>query len=111
MDIDQKNELFLYLDTSVQAIARRLRAARMTSGLSQKDFAESVGLKKTTYNSQEVKGAPSPAVLNYLYRNHRIGPNFIYLGEFLPLPGDVRIALEASLREIDLGAATGRAAG
>lgn len=101
MEIDEKERLTRFRDSSDAAIARRLRAARHIASASQKDFAKLVQLSETTYNSQEVKGRPSMAVLNYLYRNQRIGPNFILFGEFLPLPGDVQSALLGALRAID----------
>lgn len=111
MDIEAKERLTRYRDTSDEAVARRLLAARNLVDKSQKRFAELVGIGKTTYNSQEIKGKPSREVLDFLYRNSRIGPNFIYYGEFLPLPGDVQLALLAALREIDSAQAKGSAEG
>lgn len=110
MDIDEKERLTRYRDSSDDAVARRLRAARSIASDSQKEFAGFVGLTETTYNSQEVKGRPSREVLNYLYRNTRVGPNFILFGEFLPLPGDVQLALLDALHAIDLDAARRSAA-
>lgn len=102
MDIDEKERLTRFRDSSDEAVSRRLRAARSIASASQKEFAALVGLTETTYNSQEVKGRPSRGVLDYFYRNNRIGPNFILFGEFLPLPGDVQIALLSALHAIDL---------
>jgi hypothetical protein len=101
MDINDKEKIFRFKDSSPEAISRRLRAARSTVTGQQKEFAALANVKVTTYNSQEVKGAPSIEVLEYLYRNHRIGPNFILFGEFLPLPGDVQLALLDALRDLD----------
>lgn len=99
MDIQAKEHLVRFRDSSDAAISLRLRAARAISSSSQAEFAELVGMTPTTYNTQEVKGRPSRKVLDYLYRNKRIGPNFIIYGEFLPLPCDVLDALLAALRE------------
>lgn len=103
MNIDEKEALTLRAVTSSDAIARRLRAARMVAEPKQKEFAALVGLNPKTYNSQETKGAPSLKVMEYLYKNHRIDFNFVLYGDFLTLPGDVQTALFAALREIDSG--------
>lgn len=105
MDADEKELLAQYRDWSDVAVARRLRAARMIASPNQKEFARALDMTVTTYNSQEVKGRPSIEVLNYLYRNARVGPNFILFGEIVPLNGDVQIALIDALRAIDSGAA------
>lgn len=93
MDIEEKERLARYRDSSSEAIAFRLKAARSLVAERQKDFATMVGINPKTYHYQEKTGAPSFQVLDYLYRNARIGPNFIVMGEVLPLPGDVQIAL------------------
>lgn len=98
MKIDEKEALARYRDTSSEAIAVRLRAARSLGGGNQAEFAKEIGLAPTTYNSQETKGRPSLDVLHYLYRNYRVDYNFILYGDFLQLPGDVQNALFASLR-------------
>lgn len=71
----------------------RLRAARMVTGHQQKKLAELIGIKQTTFNTQEKKGAPSLDVMRYLYKAHRIDFNFILYGDFSQLPGDVQLAL------------------
>lgn len=101
MNIEEKERLTRFQDFSDEAVSRRLRAARSIVSSSQKEFAKTVDLSETTYNSQEVRGRPSREVMNYLYRNKRIGPNFILFGEFLQLPGDVQNALIDALRALD----------
>lgn len=103
MLIDEKEALTQRTVVSPDAIARRLKAARMVAEPKQKEFAAQVGLSPTTYNSQETKGAPSMKVMEYLYKNHRIDFNFVLFGDFLTLPGDVQSALFEALRAIDRG--------
>lgn len=101
MDIDRKEALARHRDTSNEAIATRLRAARSLAGGTQADFAREVGIAPTTYNSQEMKGRPSLEILHHLYRNYRVDYNFILFGDFLQLPGDVQQALFLALHAAD----------
>ena len=101
MDMATKEQIAHYRDSSPAAISRRLRAARTTVEPNQKAFAKMLELATTTYNSQEVKGAPRMEVLDFLYRNHRISPNFILFGEVYNLPADVQDRLVAALRAAD----------
>lgn len=102
MTIEEREKLFRLNDDSDEAVAVRLRAAREVAGFKrQRDFAEALNLKYQTYHSQEKKGRPSPSTVRFLYRNHRVDFNFVYNGDFLQLPGDVQMALEAALRAHD----------
>lgn len=101
MTFEEKAQLFRLDDCSPEAIARRLKAARMLVTAHQKEFAALLDLSDKTYHSQEKRGAPSMKVMSFLYKNARVGPNFILLGEFVPLPGDVQDALANALREND----------
>ncbi|SEB78246.1 MULTISPECIES: hypothetical protein [Rhodobacterales] len=98
MDIEEKERIARFRDTSPEAIALRLRAARSLVAEQQKDFAALLNINPKTYHYQEKTGAPSFQVLDYLYRNARVGPNFVIIGEMLPLPGDVQLALIAALQ-------------
>jgi len=99
MNIDEKERLARYRDTSYGAISVRLRAAWHAAGYAtQKDFAAALEMSPTTYNSQETKGRPAIDVLHFLNRNHRIDYNFVLFGDFLQLPGDVQTALFDALR-------------
>ncbi|MEY8801810.1 XRE family transcriptional regulator [Leisingera sp. XS_AS12] len=97
MDIDKKEQLARTGDVSPEAIRLRLLAARRTTGLQQLEVAKALGLKKTTFHSQESRGAPSIATMKYYYRQHRIDFNFILHGDFAQLPQDVQDRLFAAL--------------
>lgn len=97
MDFAVKEKMARTGDTSKDAIGKRLRAARISVGYKQKEFADLLKLKPQTYNSQETKGAPSIEVMRHLYRAHRIDFNFILHGDFAQLPRDVQDGLFASL--------------
>lgn len=97
MDIEEKERLARTNDISPEAIRARLVAARRSVDMQQIEVAAATGTKVTTYNSQEIRGAPSLAVMRYFYRNHRIDFNFILHGDFVQLPLDVQKALFAQL--------------
>jgi DNA-binding XRE family transcriptional regulator len=97
MNIQEKEQLFRLGDASPDAIQRRLIAARESVGMKQIDIAKAVGVGKTTYNSQEIKGSPAIKVVKYLYGAHRIDFNFVYHGDFAQLPIDVQSRLEVAL--------------
>jgi hypothetical protein len=100
MDIEEKERLTDFRDTSDQAVSRRLAAARIAIGLNQKQLAEAVDLKHKTYATQEKLGRPSVAVIRFLYRNHFIDFNFILHGDFQQLPGATQTALFEALASI-----------
>lgn len=97
MDIEQKERLARLGDISPEAVRARLLAARNSIGMKQQDVASEVGLKKTTFNSQETRGAPSAVTMRYYHRQHRIDFNFILHGDFAQLPQDVQERLFAEL--------------
>lgn len=97
MDIDKKEQLARTGDVSPGAIRLRLLAARRTTGLQQLEVAKALGLKKTTFHSQESRGAPSITTMKYYYRQHRIDFNFLLHGDFAQLPQDVQDRLFAAL--------------
>jgi transcriptional regulator with XRE-family HTH domain len=97
MNIEQKEQLAKLGDISPEAVRKRLLAARNSIGMKQQDVASAVGLKKTTFNSQEMRGAPSAATMRYYHRQHRIDFNFILHGDFAQLPLDVQEKLFAEL--------------
>ena len=101
MDMSDFHKLSRYRDSSEQAISLRLKASRTFVSESQVAFATAVGLKKTTYNHQEVSGRPSKDVLDYLYLTHEIGPNFILYGDGRRLPADAIEAIAAALPSAD----------
>ena len=98
MDYTAKNTLFQKDDGSPDAIARRLKAARIAAGYQKQiDLANALGVSKTTYNSQEKTGRPAIGTIRFLYINHRIDFNFVFNGDYNHLPGDVQIALVEAL--------------
>ncbi len=98
MDYETKTRLARWADSTESAISARLVAARLAAGYTvQKDFAQALGISKTTYNSQEIQGHPSMDTIRFLYQNHRIDFNFILYGDFSQLPGDVQAALFSAL--------------
>ncbi|EBA11769.1 hypothetical protein [Roseobacter sp. CCS2] len=99
MNIDEKQHLSRIGDTSDEAIAFRLRAARRITGMQQKEFAAAIPIGATTYNTQEKKGRPSIPVMRYLYQQHRVDFNFIIHGDFAQLAGDVQDQLFSALNE------------
>lgn len=97
MDIEKKEQLAKVGDISPEAIRVRMLAARKSIGMKQQEVAAEVGLKGTTFNSQEMRGAPSMKTLRYYHRQHRIDFNFILHGDFAQLPLDVQERLFAQL--------------
>jgi len=97
MDIEEKERLARTKDISPEAIRARLVAARKSVSMQQIEVAEATNTKITTYNAQEIRGAPSLSVMRYFYRNHRIDFNFLLHGDFVQLPLDVQEALFAQL--------------
>lgn len=107
MDITRKIELAYQDDMGLEACAVRLRAAHHLTEISKhKDFADAAGISKTVLsNAMNGYTYPNREVLSYLYRAHRIDFNFMMLGLFAQLPGDVQAkifpALELAKREWD----------
>ena len=97
MNIEEKERLARTKDISPEAIRARLVAARKSVGMQQIEVAKATNTKVTTFNSQEIRGAPSLSVMRYYYRNHRIDFNFLLHGDFVQLPLDVQEALFAQL--------------
>lgn len=107
MDIDSKTRLAYQNDMGLEACAIRLRAAYHVSGLkTHKELAAACGITKTVLsNAMNGLTYPNRDVLSYLYRAHRIDFNFMMIGLFAQLPGDVQSelfpALERAKREWD----------
>lgn len=113
MDVDQKEQLARKNDDGLEAAAIRIRAARKLAGLDQKQVAKACGLKNTVISNAE-NGAtfPSRALMGYYFRAHRIDYNFLFMGHFAQLPGDVQDrlwpALEFATIEWDRKEGSGR---
>ncbi|MCA1336864.1 helix-turn-helix transcriptional regulator [Pseudooceanicola marinus] len=99
MTHEELEKIFLLGDTSNDALRLRLIAARLSTGLTQKEVADAVGLAKQTYHSQEARGAPSISVARYFYRAHGIDFNFLFHGDFAHLHPSVQAKLaDAALK-------------
>lgn len=107
MDIQEKSRLAHENETGLEACAIRLRAAFRVSGLAKHaDLAKAAGVSKTVLsNAMNGLTYPNREVMSYLYRGHRIDFNFMMIGLFAQLPGDVQTllfpALEDAAREWD----------
>ena len=99
MDIEVKEQMARLGDVSPEAIRTRLLAARKSIGMMQQDVAKAVGLKNQTFNSQEMRGAPSIKTMRYYHRQHRIDFNFILHGDFAQLPLDVQDRIFSALAD------------
>lgn len=100
MKHDELEAAFRQGDTSHDALRIRLIAARMSTGLTQKEVADAVGIAKQTYHSQESRGAPSIPVARYFYRAHGIDFNFLFHGDFAQLHQDVQARLLEAARSV-----------
>lgn len=98
MTYEELEQIFRLGDTSNDALRLRLISARMSTGLSQKEVADAVGLAKQTYHSQETRGAPSIAVARYFYRAHGIDFNFLFHGDFAQLHPSLQAKLADAAR-------------
>ena len=76
----------------------RVRAARMSIGLSQEKLANEISRDGTTIVAIE-KGRQQPSweLMMWLFNNHRIDMNFIVGGSFSQLPEDVQERIFSSL--------------
>ncbi|MGB0661303.1 MAG: helix-turn-helix domain-containing protein [Mangrovicoccus sp.] len=97
MSIEYKERLARTGDVNPEAISVRVSAARKAAGLQQNKLAAELGMKATTLNSQEKRGAPSIQLMRYFYRMHRIDFNFLLHGDFAQLPSDVQEKLFSAL--------------
>jgi transcriptional regulator with XRE-family HTH domain len=71
----------------LQAIAGRLKAARLALGLSQKDIYEAIGVKAAAWSHWESgKRMPDPTKMFKFYQLHGITLEWIYGGDPRGLP-------------------------
>jgi transcriptional regulator with XRE-family HTH domain len=81
------------------AIGARLRALRQTTGMSQAEFAEKLGLTESQWGNFETghtRIGLDPALA--LVREFRVPLDWIYLGEVAWLPADLRPKIEHALQ-------------
>lgn len=90
MENRTREELAMLGNMGLAAASIRLHAARLFTGMTQKEFADATKTGKTTYNNMENgRSYPNRKVMAYLYRYHRIDFNFLMHGDFAQLPGDL----------------------
>lgn len=101
MTSGEKERLALTGDSSHAASAIRVKASRLLTGLGQEEFGSRGGVKKSAINNIE-KGRSYPArpLMLYLFREHRIDFNFLILGHYAQLPGDVQDRLFECLEAV-----------
>lgn len=102
MDLDEKKRLSSNGNTSKEACTTRFLAARITTGISQKDFAKEMNAQSSNISNTE-KGMqfPSRSAMHHLYGAYRIDYNFILRGDFAQLPSDVQDKLFDALVTLD----------
>lgn len=101
MNTQEKERLALTGDASEMASGVRMKAARLTTGLGQEAFGQHGGIGKQAVNNVEKgRSFPSRPIMVYLFREHRIDFNFLILGQFSQLPGDVQDVLFEKLSDV-----------
>lgn len=106
MTYEEKEALARTRDTSKEAAAVRLLAARRVTGLSQGEFGSATNVSKAAIaNAENGRSYPSRDAMIFLHREHRIDFNFMIAGEFSQLPLDVQTrlfeTLASSVSELD----------
>ena len=98
MNTAEKHALARYNDDSAEASGHRLKAARLSAGLSQEAFGKNAGVgRQAVNNAEKGRSFPSRAMMHYLFSEHRIDYNFMIIGHYAQLPGDVQDRLFAAL--------------
>jgi transcriptional regulator with XRE-family HTH domain len=88
-------------DRPFREIGNRLKAFRLTTGLSQKEFAEAAGIRDTTYNQYE-RGLSQPKVENAraLRETYGLSLDWIYEGDTKAMPHHVILKLNQQKKEL-----------
>lgn len=89
--------------------AKRLRQLRESTGLNQKDFAESIGIKHTTYNGYETgKHKPKSDILVIIADKYNVTVDYLLGKSDRPTPvsesgpiGPERQALLDAVKDLD----------
>jgi DNA-binding XRE family transcriptional regulator len=101
MERPEPDDLARRGDTSKEAMAFRLRCARLSlePPVSQKAMAARIGVTPQTYNNWEVGFAyPALTVTRWFHRRYRIDFNFLLHGDLAQLPHDVQESLLDAMR-------------
>lgn len=82
MDLERIEALARKGSIEQLACAIRLRAARLSVGLTQADVAQALGRRtQTISNMEKARSLPSAEVMRYFWRQHRIDFNFLMAGD------------------------------
>lgn len=96
---DDLSTLGRFGDTSKEALAARLQAAREATGLSIKDAATQSGIEPGSYLKMEQRGSVNISVLRFFYTHHGIDYNFFFIGAIDNTPASLRAKLATALAE------------
>lgn len=101
MNTDRKTQLALTNRSDIVAAAIRVRAARLTAGLSQKKLAD-IFNRRTSWisNIERARAFPPWGVMVFFQREHRIDLNFLVLGLYSQLPADLQDDLFRNLEMV-----------
>lgn len=101
MTSDDKERLAKTGDMGAAACAIRLKAARLSTGMNQRELADALGLQRTTNisNMEKAISYPNRETMNYFFKEHRIDFNFLMSGHYAQLPGDVQQRLFPALED------------
>lgn len=101
MNSDLKEQLALTGDSSKEAMASRLRAARVMTGTSQSELGKVVGVRVSAISNMEnARSFVSHDVMKHFHREHRLDFNFFIAGLYSQLPSDVQIAIFSALADV-----------
>lgn len=81
-------------------VARRLRALRTALGLSRSEFADAVGIDRSSYT--KIENGIKPLLPNYAYKIYQlygVDMNFIYLGQVGGVPVNLSSKLMTNLAQ------------
>ncbi|HCP80323.1 MAG TPA: hypothetical protein DIT67_01570 [Octadecabacter sp.] len=105
MNSDKKEMLARTGDSSKEAIAARLKAARTMTRTSQGDLGKAVGVKNAAISNMEsARSFVTIDVMRHFHREHRIDFNFFIAGLYSQLPEDVQELLFDALDSADRAA-------
>lgn len=101
MEAKEIDRLTLHGDTGKRACGIRLAAARKAMNLDQKEISSHAKTSVANYSHMEnARSFPNREVKEYLYLHHRIDYNFLEIGAWQQLAGDVQTLIFESLKEI-----------
>ena len=98
MKTEQKNQLAMRGISTKDAAAIRVKAARLSIKMTQKELGEKIHRQMAQIcNIEKGLSYPPWTLMVYLYEEHRIDINFIVSGSYSTLPADVQEQLFSTL--------------